>query len=156
MLSASQLAEVEQRMEEEHRKDREALIRLKRFLNTDGHSGPVIAPMEEEDEHGSPYPDSIIGKVTILLQTDPLRKWTVPEIVTQLRSERFPLTAKKPESTIGLTLRKLHKRGLIKIVRKSSGHNPSVYRWKTEAKEATSQQGSEGERAAVGQPVHVH
>jgi len=142
-------------MEEEHRKDREALARLKRFLSSNGNSQLSLPEMDDDPSDSSQYGHTIIGTIERVMQADPMRKWTVPTMLAHFRSEKFPLHAKTPEATLGVTLKKLVKRGKVRLVRQGAGRSPNVYRWKTEPKEVN-QEGSERERATQGQPVHVH
>jgi len=55
MLSAQELAKIEHYMREEHRKDLEALERLKRFLPQNDSAPPDTPPSE-------PQPESVDGK----------------------------------------------------------------------------------------------
>ena len=157
MLTATQVAEIEKRMEDEHRKDREALSRLKRFLDTNSNgNGPTVTAVPDDDPSDSAqYPDTIIGKISAVMQADPTYRWTVPAMHNHLRSIKYPLLAQKPEATIGITIKKLQKRKKIMLVRQGAGRRPNVYRWRTDSKDVT-QEGSESERATQGQPAHVH
>jgi hypothetical protein len=142
MLNANQLADMEIAMEEEHRRDREALQRLKRFLapaNGNGHAAPLVVYREielEQPDHLSDFvaaeedaPQSIIDKVEEIMQADPTKKWTVPSMVAYLKYIHFPLLAKKPAATMGLVFAKLaYKRKTIRIVKKGSGRNPNWFR----------------------------
>ena len=137
MLDANQIAAIETAMEEEHRLDREALKRLRRFLPANGHTSTIpAAPIrkiraihtlpEEQDEYEA---ITIIDKVEQVMQSDPHKKWSVPSMVAHLQSIRFTLQAKKPEATMGLVFGKLaRKRKTIVRVRKGSGRTPSLYR----------------------------
>ena len=140
MLDAKQLASIEATMEEEHKKDREALQRLKRFLpNVNGHSSGfrettgqvklpvhVLVPVVNDDDDA--VTGTIIGKVESILMADPTEKWTVPRMLSFLRESGFQLEAQKPERTIGLVFRKLMKRGKVRLLKKGSGRIPNVYR----------------------------
>jgi hypothetical protein len=140
MLSADQIANIEAAMEDEHRRDREALQRLKRFLPTNGNSnGKSVAERVRAAQAAPSLPllgngtdedveiGSIIGTVEKVMFENPTQRWTVPGMVGHLQQTGFPLEAQKPERTMGLIFRKLAKRGRIQIVRKGSGRRPNVY-----------------------------
>jgi hypothetical protein len=150
MLTVNQLAEIEKAMEEEHRQDREALQRLKRFLKNgaNGRSGasPRLIDTHQYDD-GDGNAQTIIGTVDSAMQADHNRKWTVPLMLAYLRDSNFPLAAQKPEATLGLIFKKLQRRGRIRLVKRGSGRLPNVYK----AVQPTAQEGEsdlESERAA--------
>lgn len=158
MFDANQVAAIESAMEEEHRKDREALQRLKRFLPSNGSNGrvPMIVIDRSEDseinyanavETGDPL--TIIDKVEEIMQGDPNKKWTVPAMVAYLQQINFPLVAKKPQATMGLVFGKLARtRKTIVRVRKGSGRNPHTYRAIPRAHQEDASESSTNERAA--------
>jgi hypothetical protein len=152
MLDANQLATIESAMAEEHRKDREALQRLKRFLPPNGSNGRVTqvltiasdGTVEESEE-----PQTIIDKVEQVMQADPSKRWTVPAMVTYLKQINFPLAAKKPQATMGLVFAKLvGKRRTIRVVKRGAGRNPNVFRAVQPQQEGASDNHSQSERAA--------
>ena len=150
MVTEKELSEIERRMEEEHRKDREALQRLKRFL----HQGTAPAPIEHVDAEYIDVEDkaqTIIGKVEDVFASDIAKRWTIHNMVVFLKSQKFPLVAQKPDATMGLIFSKLQKRGKIRIVRKGSGRLPNIYR-ATVPKEVGAGD-DQNERATQGQPV---
>jgi len=156
MPNADQLAEMEQSMMEEHRKDREALDRLKRFLPKNG-SGPQFAPVgpalsteDNEDEESL----TIIAKVEEVMTADLDKKWTVPKMVAHLKTIAFPLVAKKPASTMGLVFKRLQKRGRIRIVKRGAGRNPNVWRANLPT-EGDSDSSAQNERPTQRQAVHL-
>lgn len=162
MHNADQLAEMEKSMREEHRKDLEALERLKRFLPASSISAQKPEPgatpgsnQQLELEEGL-APTSIIGKVESVMIADTDREWTVPQMLSQLRKDKFPMLAKAPLSTLGLTFTKLTRRGKIKLVRRGYGRNPNVYRGIVpQSLSGDSDMGRKSERATQGQPDHV-
>jgi hypothetical protein len=143
MLDANQISAIESAMEEEHRRDREALQRLKRFLplNGNGSGGRVstfvIDRTNEAQESevldfmdtADSEPLTIIDTVEQIMQADPHKKWSVPLMVAHLKNIKFPLEAKKPEATMGLVFTKLmKKRKTIVRVRRGSGRMPNLFR----------------------------
>lgn len=155
MLDANQLATIESAMAEEHRKDREALQRLKRFLPSNGSNGRVteqritIAPNGQILEESDDDPQTIIDKVEQIMRDDPSKKWTVPAMVTHLKQINFPLVAKKPQATMGLVFAKLvNKRRTIRIVKRGAGRNPNIFRAVQAQQEGVSDNHSQSERAA--------
>lgn len=155
-FTPDQISELERRMEEEHRKDREAIERLKRFLP----QGQQSASLHREEEDSSDVNDApvptIIGKVEEIMLDDATRKWTVPAMLAHLRHINFPLAAQKPEATLGQVFVKLQRRGAIRIVRRGSGRNPNIYRASIVERREETTDVSKSERATEGQPVAVH
>jgi hypothetical protein len=159
MIDAKQLAAMERAMEEEHRKDREALERLKRFLyaRSDGKSEapkPLSAMDRIEQEVDELNTNTIIGRVETIFVSDPDRRWTVPTMLQRLQEEKFPLAAEKPIATLGLVFSKLHKRGKIKRVKRGSGRTPHIYRANV-SQEPNSETEAKSERPTQGQAVAV-
>lgn len=157
MIDAKQLAAMERAMQEEHRKDREALERLKRFLHADGNScGELHEPktvleqiQEEVDELNT---NTMIGTVEAIIANDPKKRWTVASMLQRLRDDKFPLAADKPQASLGLVFSKLHKRGKIRLVRRGSGRTPHVYRANLPL-EGDSETEAKSERPTQGQAV---
>jgi len=155
LLTALQLAEIEKSMQEEHRKDREAFARLTRFLNANGDAPLSATKPDDDPSDSSQYPQTIIATMERIMRSDTTRKWTVPTMLSHLRSERVRLGSKTPDATLGYNFRKLVKRGKVRLIRQGVGRSPSIYRWKTESKESLTNT-PESERATQGQPAHVH
>jgi hypothetical protein len=161
MHTFDQIAAMEKNMLEEHRKDREALERLKRFLPKDGDNpktgetvqSPDPAPLLQLDEGLAP--NTIIGKVESVMIADTTRRWTIQLMLQQLKHDNFPLAAQKPESTLGLVFAKLHRRKRIKLVRRGGGRTPNVYQGILPIQEGDSDLLPKSERATQGQPGHV-
>jgi hypothetical protein len=153
------LVEAQRRMQEEHRKDQEAFERVKRFFNTNGRLPDSVAHTDSDtDEDPSDTmanTNTIIGQIAHIMESDPTKKWTVPSMLGYLRSQRYPMHAKKPEATIGITLRKLQSRGRIRLVRQGAGRSPSIYKWivRTQPTEGDSDISPTSERATRGQPA---
>jgi hypothetical protein len=151
MLDANQLAAIEDAMAEEHRRDREALQRLKRFLPPNGSSGRVTQVLtihKDVDSEESDDPQTIIDKVEQIMQADPAKKWTVPGMLVHLQQIGFPLAAKKPQATLGLVFAKLvNKRRTIRLFKRGAGRNPNVFR-AIPLQEGASDNHSQSERAA--------
>jgi hypothetical protein len=150
MLDANQLAAIESAMAEEHRKDREALLRLKRFLPSNGSNSrvPTVLTITNEGDVED-NSQTIIDKVEEIMQADTTKKWTVPAMVAHLNNIKFPLVAKKPQATMGLVFSKLaHKRRTIRMVKKGSGRKPNWFRANPPQEEGTSETSPQSERAA--------
>lgn len=154
-FTPEQLSEVERRMEEEHRKDREALLRLKRFLDL-GEQTSVITIHREEDSSNVDDTPTIISKVESVFADDFTRKWTVPTMIAHLRHEGFPLVAQKPEATMGQVFARLQQRGVIRLVRRGAGRRPNIFKAVAQTKEEEKSEASQSERATQGQPVAVN
>jgi hypothetical protein len=132
-MDAQELELIERRMQEEHRLDREALERLKRFLHPskNGHNPPVVKPTnpasgKDDAETAAVY--TIISKVAEVMIADPARSWNGPDMVAKLASEGMPIAAKRPVPAVTRAFRKLVKRGIVRRVKKGVGTIPSAYR----------------------------
>jgi hypothetical protein len=164
MYDSKTLAAMEQSMRDEHRRDLEALERLKRFLPANGNapaqSKTIDAPIVDTNDDAldlpeGPFPQTIIGKVESIMLADTAKRWTVPAMLQELRRTNFRLEAKTPASTLGLVFAKLRKRGRIRIVKRGSGRTPNVFRG-VESQEGDSEIDSKSERPTNGQAAHVH
>jgi hypothetical protein len=157
------LAAMESAMREEHRKDLEALQRLKRFLPANSAAPTQQPPVDAKhadtnDDSHDPTVDSlaqtIIGKVESIMLADTNKRWTVASMLEELRRLNFPLVSKTPTSTLGLVFAKLHKRGIIRLVRRGSGRTPNVFRGvQSQSQEGDSEVDSKNERPTNGQAV---
>lgn len=134
MLDAKQLAAIELAMAEEHRRDKEALDRMKRFIR--GGDSPQQRPLslapstfvrDEEDEDDSGE-GSIRSKVAEVFDANPDRRWTIPQMVAYLNEIGFTLKAQRPEATMYGVFQRLRERGRIRIVRRGTGRTPHTYR----------------------------
>ena len=166
MFNPNQIAAIETAMAEEHRLDREALRRLKRFLpvssNNDGHAPLTLHRSEQseaEDRRSleeliadaeEDAPRTIIDTVEQVMLANTSQKWSVPSMIAHLKSAGFKLQAKKPEATMGLVFQKLaKKRKTIVRVRRGSGRTPNLYRAiPREHQEDSSSSDIQNERAA--------
>lgn len=132
-MDAKQIAAMERAMEEEHRKDREALERLRRFLpssnNGDSsheHSARLTPTVINESREEKP--NSIVAHVASIMQADCSRTWEPSSLQAQLKSDGVELRAKKPNRELNRVLRVLRGRGVIRLVRRGSGINANLYR----------------------------
>ena len=128
------VTELEQQMLEEHRKDLEALARLKRFLPSKDNMGGLetsttiteppshstITPLVPEE--GTPLKHAIRD----ILNHDPSVKWTNSKVLKYLIDIGFELKAQKPIYSIGQATQQLISSGEIKLVKKGSGSAPST------------------------------
>jgi len=147
MLNADQITALERAMAEEHKRDIEALERLKRFIkpSSNGHKPDMslhdrvkaaanteartqLALSNGEDDVSGEQPSTIIGKVVELLNRDVAKGWTVSGVVAQMKAEGFQLNAKKPDATVGLVFQKLVKREIARITHRGAGRDPHVYK----------------------------
>ena len=128
MLTRSQLDEIRARMEEEHRRDREALDRMMRFLPQNGTPANPI-PIETGADADAPL--SIMDGIEMLLHQNMGQTWTVQKLRTELVKKGYALKAKNPLATISVAMKKLCDRGKVKVIRRGSGREPNVYQWNT-------------------------
>ncbi len=157
MFTPEQLAAMEQEMAEEHRKDIEALQRLKRFAHPSAKAtrpaipiaeaptlftppkppsepGPAEEPAEEiaEVEDGGNEGDinqpTIMSKIVEVLGSEPNRQFTVWEFIKTAERQGYKFAAKKPESSVSLAFAKLLRREKIRRIHKGSGRSPHIYK----------------------------
>jgi len=144
-MDATQITVLERQMLEEHKKDIEALARLKRFLPTNGAAPdpvehrqmalPVGGDAEELDD--APV-TTLRGKIEEIINADPTQKWTTQRVLARLREIGFPLNAQKPIYSVGQSLKILAGHERIKLVRKGVGSAPNIYRARVTEQQANS------------------
>lgn len=147
-MDEEQILAIERQMQEEHKKDLEALARLKRFIpGANKRIRPLEVQHEEvmaevmsgnDGEEGSAI--SLRGKIKEILNSDPPVRWTNTRILTYLKKMGFPLNAKKPIYSVSQATQRLAIRGEIIIVRHGVGNQPNIYRGKGKSESGTSQQ----------------
>lgn len=128
MLTNDQLNEIKARMDEEHRRDREALDRLVRFLPQNGTVAKRSSA--ETDEALDDAPTSILEGIETIMRKHSDRTWTVTKLRAELSRNGHELKAKNPNATIGVSLKKLCDRGMVNVIRRGSGREPNVYRYR--------------------------
>jgi len=147
-MDATQITALERQMLEEHKKDLEALARLKRFLPTNG-SAPTVDERQmalpvlgrlDEDLDEAPV-KSLRGTIERIVNADPSVRWTTQKMVFHLQGIRFPLRAKKPIYSVGQSMQILANRGAIRLVRRGVGAAPNIYRGKSNNEQITETEG---------------
>jgi hypothetical protein len=136
-MDAAQIGALERQMLEEHRKDLEALARLKRFLPTNGSGAKSIddnqmdlpGAVAEADLDEGPVV-SLRGTIEQIVNSDPTVRWTTQKVLKRLQQTGFPLKAKKPIYSVGQALQKLSEGGRIRVVRRGVGSAPNIYKGK--------------------------
>ena len=139
-MDRDQVAAMERQMLEEHRKDVEALERLKRFLLPPNSSGvtsqretlfhqPVI-PLVPEGDTPLKY------ALRDIMNNDPNVRWTNPKMLKYLKEIGFTLNAKQPIYSIGQATQRLLDAGEIKLLIRGSGSTPNVFRGLTDLEQA--------------------
>lgn len=109
---------LESAMNEEHKRDREALEWLKRRLSGSAGPSPVrsaavsVAAPTSENEAGL----SLVERVTKIINADPTRTWDSPRMLQYLQTQGVELKAKRPLSTLNRIFRKLHERKVVRRV----------------------------------------
>jgi hypothetical protein len=129
MLTESQIQEIRSRMQEEHRRDIEALERLMRFLPVSAQPNGKQAFPPAADNGMAPE-DSVLGGIERILRDHANRTWTSQQIRAELERRGFGLKAKNPMATISVALKKLEDRDKATVVMRGSGREPNRYQWK--------------------------
>lgn len=139
-MNRNELLELKDRMEQEHRKDKEALARLLRFL-------PQEEPEPQETLRLS-FGQATAGqlsqttgkltkmdlKILQILQHDPdnERNWTVREMLPRIELLGIRLPAVKPEARINKSIRNLVAQGYVTVVLEPQGRRPGIYRYRAD------------------------
>lgn len=151
MLSKQQLEELERAMLVDHKRDLDALNRLKRFLPDSVASPyPVGTGAEKQDDPVS-RPTTVISllksepsvfnedeqdvvslrsKIAEVMKADPSRGWTGRKMLAHLQTIGFPLQANKPLNSVVIATSYWVKKGEAFVSRKGSGRMPNIIRWK--------------------------
>jgi hypothetical protein len=146
-LTREQLETVRQQMEEEHRKDMEALERiLSKFsvpsVDKSNHQRRFVVPQEVV----RPVPpDTIRGAaISVLSTSSPDTIWTASSLYREMRAQQYPFTQDESGATnvLSAVLGKLLRSGQLELVSRGASRRPAQYRWKgaqnEEATEAAS------------------
>jgi len=132
MFTPDQLKQVRAKMEEEHRRDIEALERVARFLP--GSPRPVPDPPERPASTPEPSSfapaDSTLGMMERLLWRYPSRTWTIQQLKSEMEKQGYTFKAQQPIASMGVAIKKLSDRGKVTVVMRGSGRVPNVYQWK--------------------------
>ncbi len=145
-MDRTQIEQIERQMEEDHRLDREALERLKRFIpvNGNGNSHPASNLAQPVSQPKLPYvPEEgtpLKHAVRDIMNNDPTQKWTNPKMLQYLKKVGFPLNAKKPVISVSQATQRLEAGGQIKLLKSGSGNSPNVYRGLTQLELAAKQE----------------
>ena len=144
-MDNEQIAAMERQMQEEHRKDVDALERLKRFLPSNGLGATsqvtaqsVIPLVPEED---TPLKDAISD----IMDNDPTVRWTNTKMLKYLTDVGFKLNAKQPIYSVGQATQRLLDSEKIKLVRKGAGSTPNIFRGLTALEQAARESAEEVE-----------
>lgn len=132
-MDALELEKIQRTMEEEHRLDREAFERLKRFMHPsrNGHSRsvpqePTLATANRENPSGTEA--TYRAKILAVLLSDPTRTWDGPKMVEYLATTGKKVGGKRPVAIVTRAFRSLVKDGLARRVKRGVGTIPTTYR----------------------------
>ena len=106
-MDNDQIAALERQMQEEHKKDLDALDRLKRFLPSNGseHAAGTHAEATQVARPASQFvPEAdtpLVYAVRDVMNYDPAVRWTNPKMLKYLTDSGFELKAKQPIYSIG-------------------------------------------------------
>ncbi len=154
-MDKDQIAAIERQMQEEHKKDMEALERLKRFIPSSGINGNASDVHQVPLQSISKIPvtplvleegTSLKHAIRDIMNHDPSIRWTNVKMLKYLEDIKFELKAKKPIYSIGQATQKLVDGGEIKLVKKGSGNAPNIYRGLNQLEQAA-REASENEEA---------
>ena len=148
-MEKDQIDAMERQMLEEHRKDMEALARLKRFLPADGATkgssatsqvtavSKPVSPLVPEDDV------PLWHAIRDIMNHDPSVRWTNPKMFKYLKDIGFRLNAKKPIYSIGQATQRLINSERIKLLRSGTGSTPNIFRGLTALEQAARESADE-------------
>ncbi len=134
-MDNEQVAAMERQMLEEHRKDVEALERLKRFLPSNSSEvtsqektvlHQTVTPLIPEEDTPLKY------AIRDIMNNDPNVRWTNSKMLNYLENIRFTLNAKRPIYSIGQATQRLLGTEEIKLLIRGAGSTPNVFRGLTD------------------------
>lgn len=146
-LTREQLETVRQQMEEEHRKDMEALERIlsKFSVSSVDKTNPQRRFVEPHEVVRPVPPDTIRGAaIKVLGKSSSEMIWTASGLYRAMRADQYPFTQDESGATnvLSAVLGKLLRNGQLELVTKGASRRPAQYRWKgaqnEEATEAAS------------------
>ena len=134
-ITREQLAAIRKQMEEEHRKDIEALERI-----TSKFSVPSVNHTDSPHKFVERLPmvrpvaaDTIRGTaIKVLRQSPPETIWTASGLYRAMRTEQYPFTQDESGATnvLSAALGKLLRSGQLELVARGASRRPAQYRWK--------------------------
>ncbi len=147
-MDKARIEEIEMAMREEHRRDEEALDRLKRFLPSNGtNSGnskrlfEYIPKNDRLDPINVGHHDSLEdidealnvvtlrGKIGQTMASDPTKGWTGKKMLKALEEAKFAFAARKPINSVAIAMNYWVKRGFAHVTKRGSGRIPNVIKW---------------------------
>lgn len=140
VLNRNDLLSMKAAMEEEHRKDREALERLLRYLPTATTNGlpangaaradtPREAPRKRTAQLPLLDPAGLKPTIEKIMQTHPDKDWSSGSLLVELEKLGAKPKAIRPEASVGQAIRALLEEEKIILSKKGSGRIPHQYRW---------------------------
>ena len=135
-FSAGQLAAMRAEVETEYRKDIEAIAALERLAARlpQGIPSHELADDSDAGDTENIARQSLISAVRGAVEDAPNRSHSVGEVFKYLKAIGYPFQhlhddgGKQAKASVSTALLKLHKRGIIRRVRKGSGNTPNLYR----------------------------
>jgi hypothetical protein len=142
-ISPDQFDAMQKEMEDEHRRDREAFDRMRRFVKpatpvtaasvtpkpavpspASTAAVPIRSTSELEDE------DSLIGSVLDVIRARPSTSMHRNTVYREMKAKGFVFAHGEVQglASVGVALSKLAARQVIRRVRKGAGRMPSLYR----------------------------
>jgi len=122
---------LERRIRENYEKDMAAIRRVQKMLSENG-SSPVKSAIESKAAAGADDAEaddqSLVGNIEAIFLSDLKKNWTVPKIERRLLESGVTLKAKNPKPSIAGAIKRLMKRGVIRLVKKGGGKIPHIYR----------------------------
>jgi hypothetical protein len=131
MLEATQIAEIERKMKEEHKRDLEALQRLRKYLPASETANRSAQSGAEEPRSSNGRPrgrkTGLRKKIREAIDSMPDQHLTRAEIAEILDADGFEIQAVDPVSSMNQALRKLVIRKDIALAKPGLGSSPAKY-----------------------------
>ena len=126
MFTEEQLHAIQSAMEEEHRKDRDALQRVMRYAKIAGVAvdDGNVAALEKVHSRMT-----VIDGIKAIMRDGLISAWTAQSLVSELKKRGIKLSSSNPVQSVSATLKKLHDRNVVTLKIRGSGRQPNSYQW---------------------------
>lgn len=141
MLTEAEIDQALEKLEQEYRSDRDALLRMKQMMSRDILSHPPdIDASVSPNKKAFVQPKKKATPVKRVVRTKSNRDivknaivrsgkpFTVTELMAAAKNSGDAEAASLPSSVWSSTLSYLNKNGVLEVVKKSFGNNPAIYR----------------------------
>jgi hypothetical protein len=128
MFTIEQRDAIRAAIDEEYRKDCEALERVMRWATVAG-----VFPKGGEPPLGfsNSNPATLIDNIRMIMRESASRTWSAQTLVAEMKKRGVEMKSRNPVQTVSVTLKKLSDRGQISLIKPGVGREPHFYQWIT-------------------------